>query len=259
MPAKAPKQTATWLADVLLDWSLIVCAIWLSYLSVAFLPVAWVIVGCRQHALAILGHDGAHWHVSNNRMLNDFLTYALVFVPLGFDLLAYRRFHLAHHAYLGTHRDPEIFLKGRSRFYGLPRSQGRILAEALLVCCGAGIPQIVDFYRLLLREASNKLRVIGVSMLAATGLVVLCVCGLWWAAAVWIACLLTTNWAFFQLRVWTEHQGTTGTHRIATNWWQRFWYLPHNTWLHWEHHRHPQVPYYSLPSARPGIFGLMAP
>ena len=253
MPAKAKKRTATWLADVLLDWSLIVCAIWLSYLSVAFWPVAWIVVGCRQHALAILGHDGAHWHVSANRKLNDLLTYALVFVPMGFDLIAYRKFHLAHHAHLGTRRDPEIYLKDRSRFYDLQRCKGRILLDAILVCFGAGIPQIVDFYRLLWREASSNARVIGVSLTAAMVLVVLGSMGLGWAAAVWLISLLTTNWAFFQLRVWTEHQGTSGTHRITANWWQRLLFLPHNTWLHWEHHKHPQVPYYNLPSARFGF------
>ena len=50
----------------------------------------------------------------------------------------------------------------------------------------------------------------------------------------------------FRLRLWLEHQGTPETHRLHLNFWQAALLAPHNSWLHWEHHTWPTIPYHRL-------------
>src|SRR5437870_5579408 len=65
-----------WLADAARDWlvigsALAVVSLWPHFYTVA---AAVLIIGNRQHALAILGHDGTHYTLSRNATFNDFLT-----------------------------------------------------------------------------------------------------------------------------------------------------------------------------------------
>ena len=71
-----------------------------------------------------------------------------------------------------------------------------------------------------------------------------------WVIGVWFLSVFLSNWAVFRLRIWTEHVGTDSTHRLKASWWQRWLFLPHNTWYHYEHHEWPWVPFYNLSKAR---------
>src|SRR4051794_13641516 len=92
-----------WLGAVVADWAVIAATYWAVSRSHS-LPlqvVAWVVrswvIGTRQQAIAILGHDGAHGLVSRARWLNDWATRWLCFCPLGVDLRSYWEFHRKHH------------------------------------------------------------------------------------------------------------------------------------------------------------------
>src|SRR5207245_10893270 len=67
-------------------------------------------IGTRQHALAMLGHDGTHYHVSRAKRLNDVLTNLFAAWPLAFSSSGYRRWHLEHHRTVGTGADPELMM-----------------------------------------------------------------------------------------------------------------------------------------------------
>ena len=54
----------------------------------------------------------------------------------------------------------------------------------------------------------------------------------------------------FRLRLWLEHQGTPETHRLYLNVWQAPLLAPHNSWMHWEHHSWPTIPYHRLAEVR---------
>jgi fatty acid desaturase len=87
---------------------------------------------------------------------------------------------------------------------------------------------------------------------------------LWWSAAVaalavfgglwilplWFIASATSFWASFRMRMWAEHQGTSGTHRYRTKLWQKLLFLPHNIDYHYEHHLHAGIPLWILPKAR---------
>ena len=83
----------------------------------------------------------------------------------------------------------------------------------------------------------------------AVAFALLAVSGLWWAGLLWYAGLVTTFMMSFRLRLWLEHQGTPETHRLHLNFWQAPLLAPHNSWMHWEHHSWPTVPYHRLAKA----------
>ena len=106
--------------------------------------LAVLIVGNRQHGLALLGHDGTHCTLSHNRALNEFLTNLLAWWPLLLTNGGYRALHTDHHLHLSTDRDPEIVhKKSRAPQWDLPAPLTRILGYAAKDLAGYSIP---DFW-----------------------------------------------------------------------------------------------------------------
>lgn len=193
-------------------------------------PAAFLI-GSRQHAFGILGHEGGHRLIAKNRWLNDLLGVAC-FMPLLLSFPQYRGFHLAHHSHLGTELDPEVQLRKVMPGYTYPNA--RILTDLL----GAAVYDAYYFSRYLRPEP-------GVLLAHAAAFIALASLGLWWVYAVWALCLVTTHWFFFRVRAWGEHRGTT-TLTFRWHWLVRWLVTPHNIWLHWEHHADPTIPFYRL-------------
>lgn len=76
---------------------------------VTFLLAAAVIAG-RQLGLSILMHEGAHGLITGNPELNIRLSQWLCAYPVFLDTLAYRRYHLKHHARTQQPDDPDLVL-----------------------------------------------------------------------------------------------------------------------------------------------------
>jgi len=243
-------QLFQWLSRAIVDWTAVVAcftvAYWLPH------PVTWlvciVVIGTRQHALGILGHDGAHRLVCRNRRLNDALTGVLCMWPLGIPLAGYRRFHFQHHRTAGTDDDPEMIHKRALPDWELPLRRGKVMRDVLLDFLGRSIPHVALAMHLTrpvsLRDALGPACMIGGISVLSWWL------GFWWIPVLWFVSLATAFWASFRMRLWTEHVGADHTHRLYAPWWARFLFLPHNTWHHWEHHEHPAVPCWALPSLR---------
>jgi len=248
------KSFLRWFSQVLFDWLIIISVFVIIYhiqnlpLKIAACIGGWLIIGARQHALAILGHEGAHGLVSENKLLNDWAVRIFCSCPLGTDFDQYREFHLKHHAYTSTDQDPEIILKKIDNRWYLPLTWGRLIRRIFLDAVGLGIPDLFRFSK------SNKPK----NMRGKLSLL------LWWIAALgitiwgkyWLAfgllvvSLHTSFWAIFALRIWTEHVGTGATHQIRASWWQKALFLPHNTWVHDVHHANVNIPFYNLERGR---------
>lgn len=244
-------QPVRWLLAAVWDWGVIVATIslasWLNHWAGYFLAV--VVVGNRQHALGILGHDGAHRLITKKRWLNDFLASVVCFWPLMSGLHAYRRFHFDHHRHLGTTRDPELYQKGMNRpIYDLPAKRRGIALQFFRDLFGAGAMEVAKLFLTDLRPRTWSDRVGPLLWWSVVGTLVV-LSGCWWAAAIWFAAMWTSMWAFFRIRIWSEHQGTAETHRLSVAWWERI-FLPHNTWCHHEHHRWPAISFGRLPDSR---------
>lgn len=240
-----------WLFWIVWNWSIIAAAFVIAFNlgSLIGWGVAILVIGTRQHALALLGHDGVHYLGLPNRLLNDSVATLACFYPLGGSMNAYRGFHLKHHLHLNTPDDAEQELRRKmAPALDLPVS-GRALVRVLLLdLVGFGLGGM----KAVIATLSPKKwpdRLGWLCFWLLTGLV-LWMLGILWVLIVWFIALATANWAGFRLRIWTEHSGRIGTHRFSASWWQRWTFLPHNTWCHYEHHRSPKVPFYNLPKLR---------
>ena len=103
----------TWARDLVVDWVVISFSIALSVVCPYCIPLSVFIVGNRQHALSILGHDATHKLVSKNRFINESLGNYFCYSPLLIPWREYRSFHAKHHKFLGTTKDPELPIKER--------------------------------------------------------------------------------------------------------------------------------------------------
>lgn len=241
-----------WLIPALTEWAAIVLLFTVGFALNHWLIWALVVVliGSRQHALGVLGHDGAHFTAARSRTVNDLATQLLCFWPLGCGLGGFRRFHFGHHRHFGTDKDPELLFKNdwSKEQWELPTTRAQIIRYFLLDLVGFGVPETIKAFRLLGRVGVWDW--LGPILLWSTVGVVLYVTGLWFAAVIWVLALGTSFWGFFRLRTWTEHVGTPTTHRVRANWWQRMFITPHGSWSHYEHHEHPSVPFWKRDELR---------
>ncbi|HEV3002836.1 MAG TPA: fatty acid desaturase family protein [Pirellulales bacterium] len=240
-----------WLLPLGLDWTCIVLTFVLAgtidYWAVYVLAI--FVIGTRQHALAIMGHDGAHRLACRPRWLNDLVTVLFCFWPLGLGISAYRKHHFTHHRHPGTYIDPELaYKRSRAPQWDLPSPRRRPFLYFMKDIVGLGLADLV--YVMLVVPPVRVMDLLGPLLWWTVALAVIISTGGVWILAVWFLALVTSFWAMFRLRIWTEHLGTGDVHRISAHWWQRLLFLPHNTWCHFEHHRWPTVPCWNLPAAR---------
>jgi len=240
-----------WLFDAMLDWLIIAAAMYFAVRCsniVAYLCAIFV-VGNRQHALAILGHDGAHSTIHKNKRFNDFLANLFCFWPLLITIEGYRRLHSSHHKNTGTADDPELLhKKARSPQWDLPFRFRKLSRYVLLDCIGYSLPDL--FIILTFSKPDNPWRLLPVVVLHLSLVAISLLFGIWWLPVVWYGSLATSFMIFFRLRLWLEHQGMVLTQRIHLTPLQGMILSPHKAWLHWEHHRYPALPYHKLERAR---------
>lgn len=240
-----------WLRDAFVDWAVIAAAMLLAgwWDHAAGYVLAVLVVGTRQHALSILGHDGAHGAVCRNRRVNDLLACVVCFWPIGVSMGGFRRFHFGHHRDVGTPDDPELLHRNASAAeWEVPVTRWRMARYLATDLLGFGI---VDVLRIMyLTRPSSLSDALGPVLAGALVIGVTVLCGVPYVAVVWYAALVTSYWAVFRIRILHEHVGAEETHRLDLPRWLGWLIAPHNVWYHWEHHRWPAVPYANLPQAR---------
>jgi fatty acid desaturase len=237
-------------------------------------PIAYVgmlgcliVIGARQHAIALMAHDGAHGTASANPWINDRLTELCAFWPFGIPIREYRDFHFRHHRNVGTERDPELVHKlSRWRFvrqWTLPLDTTKLILQVLGDFVGGALPHTAIALGVLMRPRTLYGWVMPRAYMAAW-CVLFWYLGMLWVPVLWFVALSTTFWLVFRLRIWTEHvvESDAGdpTQRISATWLERFFVLPHNTFCHWEHHLTAdalkiQIPCWNLPQARALVGG----
>ncbi len=243
-----PLRMHRWLIPLLLDYSLAALAFviagvwgWVAY------PVSILLLGIAQHRIAILGHDAAHGLICRNKKVNNLLGQLLCFWPLLFDIDAYRKFHWDHHRHTGADGlDPEMHLKQDN--YHLPITKKQLYGRFLFDMIGGSIKEFVNL-SVYMGKRSKPLWALSFMALAFTAS--------YYAGhveffALYMISKPTAFWAVFRMRIYTEHTElpVDGTHRLHLSLWQRFLFAPHYTWMHWEHHQHPHVPFWQLPALR---------
>lgn len=248
-------QPHRWFLALALDWAIVVAAF--AVAGYANHPLVYVlamfVIGTRIQALGILGHEAAHRLITKNAVFDEWVGKIFCFLPIGLSSVDWREFHLKHHRHFGTALDPELIGKqNNAPKWDLPLNRKFIAKMFVLDLIGIGV---VDLFRLQSASpGSDKLTRVqrffdSFSFLIGLFIITALTHDLW-IFAMWMGALLTSAWALTRQRTLLEHLGTGGTNRFHATWWQRALFLPHNIWVHYEHHRYALIPYYNLRKAR---------
>jgi len=128
-PLRRPDNTTNWLY-LAIDYACLIAVLggtiafctlhqeW-GFSSLWLVPVVTVaicLVGALQHRLAGLGHEGAHYILFRNRVLNELVSDLLCMFPVFSTTEQYRQIHLGHHEHVNDwERDPELLNLGQTR------------------------------------------------------------------------------------------------------------------------------------------------
>src|SRR6478672_9436033 len=222
--------------------------------------VAVVLIGSRQLGLAILMHDGAHGCLSRNEKRNLFLSQWFCAYPIFAETLAYRRYHLTHHARTQQEDDPDLVLSApfpitrasyRRKFWRDISGQTGYEQRKAQILNALGDPAWP--WRQRLRHFNEKLG----PQIAANGVLFagLAVAGVWWAyPLLWLVPLLTWQMVITRIRNIAEHavipnpdDPLCNTRTTKANWIERALVAPYFVNYHLEHHLLYYVPCYNLP------------
>ena len=202
-------------------------------------PLSIFVIGNRQHALALLGHEATHKMVSKSPKCNYILGNLFCFGPIGLPFDGYRKFHMLHHKFLGTQLDPEIGRKLKANITVHKATRRNIITQFIKDLLFLNICDIRHFQ--LEKSKRDKLWIsITHAVIISLGLVDITIPIIWYLA------MMSSLLACSRLRIWHEHVGTSQTHKISANWWQKLIFLPHHSVYHHEHHDKPGVPYNKL-------------
>lgn len=265
--AQRSNMMGAWL--VLHCWGTIAAAVALFGLwpnPLTFL-VAVVVIGSRQLGLAILMHEAAHNALFRSRRLNEFAGEWLCGRPILAELAAYRHYHLTHHRFTQTDRDPDLVLSSK-----FPTTRASLRRKFLRDLTGrTGVKQLAAQIAMSLRLAGDddavkaaasdfaqafKARDLWLSL--PVFLLVVVAMGLagawWWGLAFWLLPYLT--WFQFVLRVRNiaEHGATEQSENPLQNVrttragpLARLLVAPYWVNYHLEHHLVMHVPCWNLP------------
>jgi len=229
--------------------------------------LAFLVIGSRQHGMAILMHDAAHGILFKTKSLNEFVGQYLLGAPYGGDLQSYRKYHLKHHRFAQSGKDPDLPL---SKKY--PVSKASLRRKLIRDITGQTYLRLrlatlrIKQGEALMIEGSDAFQknspwpYIITNVVIFTGLYSL---GYWWVYfALWLAPLMTWFFLVLRLRNITEHAMTTYddnplTHARTTytNIFEKIFFGPYWVNYHVEHHAYMYVPCYHLKALHKEMIG----
>ena len=240
-------------------WAVIALAVaaYIIFPSPWVFAASFLVIGSRQHGLAILAHDTAHGVMFENKAINEWVGKYLFAAPYGGDMIAYRHYHLKHHRYAQSELDPDLPLSAK-----FPTTRASLTRKFLRDITG------LTFLRL--RLGAWKMRKQGKAMPGTeafqktspypfwvSNIIIFCVFAAighpWLFLTLWLLPLWTWFFACLRLRNIAEHGMTTNddnplTHARTThaNVIERILFAPYWVNYHVEHHAYMFVPCYRL-------------
>ena len=227
-------------------------------------PLTYVLavmaIGSRQLGLAILMHEGAHRCFSRDENRNVALSQWLCAYPVFAETLAYRRYHLSHHAHTQQPDDPDLVLSApfpitqasyKRKFWRDITGQTGYEQRKAQLLNALGDPSW---------PVARRLRHFGATLgpqvaVNAALLAGLSAAGIWWAyPLLWIVPLLTWMMVITRIRNIAEHavvpdsnDPLRNTRTTKANLLERMFVAPYYVNYHLEHHLMFYVPCYNLP------------
>ncbi len=256
-PGRAVRDALGLWAQIGAAW--VAVAVWPTWWVVA---AAIVVVGTREYALQVIGHDGIHRRLADDRRRNDLVCDLLMLGPVGAITRLNGRNHRLHHRRLGREDDPDRFK------YDDTAKGSR--SETLLFL--AGLSGLVRFVRhVFLRPlgasgtslhgeaapqgyTARDLAILG-GWQGALALGLTLGVG-WWAYPVlWLLPVYVFTYCANLSRQFLEHAHPgpdADAHRLksfVSHPVERFFLAPCQMNHHAAHHLWPSIPYYHLPEA----------
>lgn len=241
-----------WGLHAALNWAELILI--LHVISIFHNPLAYwlgsVVLGFRMHGLALLGHEGIHGNVAKNKTLNNILASVICAYPVIQSLGVFRWFHLEHHQNIGQKgRDPELdFRFQHENRWATPVTHTKLLRLLALDLMGLGVWEAR--YVFLHNKELKAWDLLQPALFWIFVWFIFAKLNLLWIPLVWTWALFTSYWASFRLRALSEHLDTTDTHRFHATLFERWLFMPHSCWYHYEHHKWPKIPFYNLHKAR---------
>ena len=255
-----------WLTAVALEWVLIagLFTVCLAYPRWWVWVIGALLIGTRQHALAVLAHEGAHHLVVRSHFWNDVLTNYFTTYWLTFTVQGYRTTHLKHHWYLETPDDPsKVSVDHHPEEWTFPMPLknflGMFLRDLTLLSQRAAISLMKYLWDIPGGRAPHVVRIIVLHAAIISAFVWF---GHPWAyVLLWIVPLYTVTVACYRLRSVAEHSGigpqserysrdvidNLRTTRTTTgSGLSQFLLIPYNVSYHIEHHMFPSIPTFRL-------------
>lgn len=222
--------------------------------------LAVMLIGSRQLGLAILMHEGAHRCFSRDEARNMALSQWLCAYPIFADTVAYRRYHLAHHAHTQQEDDPDLVLSApfpitklsyRRKFWrDITGRTGYEQRKAQLFNAVGDSSWALSRRLGHFRDKLGPQVVVNAILLAGLSLA-----GVWWAyPLLWLVPLLTWMMVITRIRNIAEHavvpdsdDPLRNTRTTKANLFERIFIAPYFVNYHLEHHLLFYVPCYNLP------------
>jgi fatty acid desaturase len=227
-------------------------------------PLTWLVavllIGSRQLGLFVLVHEGAHRCLSRNETRNIALSQWLCAYPILADTVAYRRYHLRHHAHTQQADDPDLALSApfpitgasyRRKFWrDITGRTGYEQRKAQLLNALGDPAWPVERRLRHFRDKLGPQLLVNALLFAGMALA-----GVWWAyPLLWLVPLLTWMMVITRIRNIAEHavvpdanDPLRNTRTTRVNLIERALIAPYFVNYHLEHHLMFYVPCYNLP------------
>ena len=225
--------------------------------------LAILVIGARQHALLVLGHDAAHFRTLRVRWQNDLFANVFLMWPTFASVEGFRKFHGTHHQYTSLPDD------GNRHIWYTHDAAGELAPDWEFPKTRLGLAWV------LLRRAAFYTGLfwivrglIGATLIPSPGWMraarvvfyagiaaALTYYGGWMAFLLyWIVPFCTWHIATQYIRLICEHSAVESdeeeysiTRTTIPTWLESMFILPCNIGYHLEHHWYPSVPFYRLP------------
>ncbi|MCM2373282.1 fatty acid desaturase family protein [Aporhodopirellula aestuarii] len=223
--------------------------------------LAMVVLASRMQALGVLMHDGAHYLLYKNRVVNDVVSDLFVAFPLGMSTTLYRKTHFRHHRYTNTEEDQDLAAQKEERewfewpktrlglfltlirsVFGMNFLRGWILYKHWAPWNNFRSPDFPVRCRVLYVLSTASVYgffAIALKLDTRTTLILL---------AVYMFAGITLLNLINRIRATAEHLGTRGDHElndtrtVLPSWIERMLISPYGVNYHLEHHLFPSVP-----------------
>lgn len=232
-------------------------------------PFWWVWIPCgiilatRLQCLGVLMHDGAHYLLFTNRLVNDIVSDLFLAFPLGLSTTLYRHDHFIHHRYTNTEEDPDVRLQHADEDFRWPKTRFKCAMLVLRSLLGLNLPRMFQAAKAWSPWVNLFTPISPIFPLRARILLILTTI-LVYTAVIWSGQIIPLLAVFVipgltllnftnRIRVTAEHMRVPATHElnstrtVVPNWLECLMVAPYGVSYHIEHHLFPSVPGRNLP------------